>query len=245
LQHGQKVLLLARAAEATFSSSDWVELGYVTGIHDWIDRHPRLIRSLSWGDPDYRGHVIDAMGLVLREPENLRKLIEYPPIGGWLAENEAGALAELRAEVTGVQVEHVPPQVASDAAIAALADAQTLLRERGPTSALDRVHTGLHGFLRAGCDQAGIEYPPDASANALLRKLLDEHPGLADLGPRSADVRRVIQTSSAIVDALGTLRNRATLAHPNEELVGDDEALLVINVTRSLIAFLDAKLVAR
>ena len=218
----------------------------MTGINEWIDRHPRLLRSLSWGDSDYRRHVIDAVALMLeRSPANLRHLVEYPPIAGWLAQNEPAAHAEFRADVLGGQVEHVPPQVATDAALAALADAQTLLRERGPTSAVDRVHTGLHGFLRAACDQGQIDYPAEASANTLLRKLLEHHPRLADLGPRAGDVRRVIQTSGAIVDALGTLRNRATLAHPNEELLGQDEALLVINVTRSLIGFLDAKVVGR
>jgi hypothetical protein len=41
---------------------------------------------------------------------------------------------------------------------------------------------------------------------------------------------------------MGTLRNRASLAHPNEELLDHDEALLVINLGRSLLRFLDAKL---
>ena len=44
------------------------------------------------------------------------------------------------------------------------------------------------------------------------------------------------------MDAMGTLRNRASLAHPNEELLGHDEALLVINLARSLLRFLYAKL---
>ncbi len=245
MDHGRKVLAIATAVESTFSSSEWVELGYLTGMSEWIDRHPRLLRSLSWGDPDYRGHVIDAVGLILKKPANLRTLIGYQPIATWLEEHEPGVLAELRAEASGLEVEHTPPQTASEVALAALADAGTLLRERGATSAVDRVHTGLHGFLRAACDQAQIEYPANASANVLLRRLLEKHPQLADLGPRSDDIRRVIQTSGAIVDSLGTLRNRATLAHPNEELLSQDEAYLVINVTRSLIAFMDAKLVGQ
>jgi len=49
----QKILVWARAAEATFSTSEWVEVGYLTASDQWIDRHPRLLRSLSWGGPDY------------------------------------------------------------------------------------------------------------------------------------------------------------------------------------------------
>ncbi len=52
----------------------------------------------------------------------------------------------------------------------------------------------------------------------------------------------MIQTSGSIVDALGTIRNQASLAHPNEDLLHHDEALLVINLTRSLLLrFLDSK----
>jgi len=41
---------------------------------------------------------------------------------------------------------------------------------------------------------------------------------------------------------MGTLRNRASLAHPNEELLDREEALFVINLTRSVLRLLDAKL---
>ena len=41
---------------------------------------------------------------------------------------------------------------------------------------------------------------------------------------------------------MGTLRNRASLADPNEDLLDHEEALLVINLARSLLRFLDAKL---
>ena len=51
-----------------------------------------------------------------------------------------------------------------------------------------------------------------------------------------------MRSSASIVDAMGTLRNRASLAHPNEELLDHDEALLVINLARSLLRFLDSKL---
>ena len=130
----------------------------------------------------------------------------------------------------------------SEAALLALADAQALLETRGPTSAVDRVHTGLHGFLKGACSDALIAFAPDATANQLLKLLLESHPSLEDLGPRGQEVRRLVRSSASIVDAMGTMRNRASLAHPNEELLDQEEALLVINLGRSLLRFLDAKL---
>ena len=68
-------------------------------------------------------------------------------------------------------------------ASAALADAQALLVSRGPTSAVDRVQTGLHGFLKGACTDADIPFESDATPNQLLKLLLEEHPALQDLGP--------------------------------------------------------------
>lgn len=58
-------------------------------------------------------------------------------------------------------VPEVVPERVTDAGLAALADAQ---EPRGPTSAGDRVHTGLQDFLKAACDEEGITYPSDLSS---------------------------------------------------------------------------------
>lgn len=242
MEKRQRILTLAKAIESVFSSSEWTEIGYLTGINKYIDRHPRLLRSLSWGDPDYKGHVLDAVARILdTDDANLRKLVEYEPISSWLKANDPGGLQALQADVYGMVVPEVVP-TASQVALEALTDAQALLESRGPASAVDRVHTGLHGFLKGACAAAGIEFEPDATPNQLLRSLLASHPELQDLGPRGQQVRQLIRTSASIVDAMGTLRNRASLAHPNEELLDPDEAMLVINLGRSLLRFLDAKL---
>ena len=242
LDRGQKILIISEAIQRTFSSSEWTEIGYITGVDEWIDHHPRLLRSLNWGDDDYKGHVLDAVKHILeKDPQNLGKLLEYKPIYSWLKKNELGSYHELYSEVSGMDVPHVEPSTSTDSGLAALADAQALLRNRGATSAVDRVHTGLHAFLKAACDRSSINYPSNPSANQLLKLLLKHHPALNDLGPRTEDIRRMIRSSASIIDAMGTLRNNTSLAHPNEELLGHDEALFVINLARSLLRFLDAK----
>jgi hypothetical protein len=139
MERRQKILALARAAESTFSSSEWTEVGYLTATDEWIDRHPRLLRSLSWGDSDYKGHVFDTIAHILDKDEaNLKRLVGYEPIATWLKTNEPGLYQALVANAEGIAVPDVVPAAASEAA---LADAQTLLETRGPTSAVDRVHT--------------------------------------------------------------------------------------------------------
>jgi hypothetical protein len=139
------------------------------------------------------------------------------------------------------------PQITSEVVLRALQDAENLIQTQtsGPTSAVDRVHTVLHGYLIAVCDRAGIAYGERQTMVALLRKLEAEHPQLADLGPRAQDIKTVLNASVSILDALLPVRNQGSMAHPNAELLGEPEARLIINVGRTLLNYLDAKLVPR
>lgn len=239
----KKILVFANAIEKTFNDSDWVELGYLTGTDKWINKHPRLLRSLAWGDDDYKGCVLDAVSRVLdSDSANVERLIAFPAISTWLQSNDPGFYQELIGEITGIEVPNIEPATITSAGLAALADAQVLLRERGPLSAIDRIHTGLHAFLRAACVDVGLEIGKDPTANQLLKLLLNDHPDFDNLGPHSDRVKTMIRTSASIIDTLGTLRNRGSLAHDNEKLLDYDEALFAINLTRSLLQFLNAKL---
>jgi hypothetical protein len=238
-----KILILAKAMQSAFSESDWTEIGYLTGTDGWIDSHPRLIRSLRWGDDDYRSNVLSYTAYILDSNRiNLKILIDFRPLSDWLKTNDSGNYNILYSEVYDLEVPEVIPSVSTDSGLAALSDAQELLRTRGPTSAVDRLHTGLHAFLKSACDQASITYPDNPTANILLKRILENHPSLQNLGPRTDDIKKIIRTSAAIIDTMGTLRNNASLAHPNNELLDHDDALLVINIARSLLRFFDGKL---
>ena len=242
MERQQRILDIAKAIEGMFTKSEWIEVGYLTSTDEYIKNHPRLLLSLAWGDNDYKGHVFDAVAQMLDTNEgNLRRLVEYEPVVSWLNANDPGALQELQADVYGTIVSEFVP-TGSRAALVALADARVLLASSGPTSAVDRVHTGLHGFLKGACTDASIPFEADATPNQLLKLLLEAHPALQDLGSRGQEVRKLIRTSASIVDVMGTLRNRASLAHANEELLDREEALLVINLARSLLNYLDSKL---
>ena len=51
-----------------------------------------------------------------------------------------------------------------------------------------------------------------------------------------------LRSAAAILDALNPLRNQGTVAHPNENLLEEAEAMLVVNVSWSLLSYLDSKL---
>jgi hypothetical protein len=178
----------------------------------------------------------------------LRGVIERFPITAVDAPDtrDAKSLAELETiiqRLEGLGIERgATPRITSDVVLRALADAEALIASTGPTSAVDRVHTAMHGYLIAVCDTASATPPPDASMTALFKLLRREHPKLADLGPRSEEITKVLNACASILDAMNPVRNRASVAHPNEQLLADDEARLVISVGRSLLSYLDAKL---
>ncbi len=148
-------------------------------------------------------------------------------------------LAErLEGNVVGAAV----PSVTTDTVQRALADAEALIKSRGPVSAVDRLHTALHGHLVHVCREAGITLGNDPSVTQLWSTLIAQHPSLQIPDVRREDIKKILRSASAIVDSINTIRNRASLGHPNEELVDEDEAWLVINVTRSLLHYLDRKL---
>lgn len=123
----------------------------------------------------------------------------------------------------------------------ALQDAQNLLHTSGPVSAVDRVHTALHGYVKALCDEAAIAYPSDASLADLFKRLREHHSAFAS-GAHGEHVGRMVRALATIVDASGTLRNRGSVAHPNDELMEPPEAILVINCARSILHYLDARI---
>jgi hypothetical protein len=51
------------------------------------------------------------------------------------------------------------PAATTDTVQRALADAEALLKSRGPVSAVDRLHTALHGHLVHVCRDAGVPLP--------------------------------------------------------------------------------------
>lgn len=123
-----------------------------------------------------------------------------------------------------------------------LNEAAALIRHGGTPGCVDRVHTALHAYFRAVARECGVPEADDASLAVCFRKIVEAHPQLKPIGPRAQDIERVLKASAAILDALNPVRNMATLAHPNEVLLDEAEATLIVNVARSLLTYVDTKL---
>lgn len=78
--------------------------------------------------------------------------------------------------------------------------------------------------------------------NRALKMLRQSHPALAATGPRAEDITRILGALATVLDSLNPIRNNASVAHPNTELLDNAEAPLVVNAARTVFAYLDAKL---
>ena len=80
-----------------FNESHWRELGAITEMLDAVSRHPRLLRSLSWGDDDYEGHVLKMLkDMIDARPENYPLMLDFisrtcPEGGEFISSSDDGA----------------------------------------------------------------------------------------------------------------------------------------------------------
>ena len=76
----------------------------------------------------------------------------------------------------------------------------------------------------------------------LFKIIVGSDPSFQAKGPRAEDIEKIGRGIASVLDALNPLRNRASLAHPNDSLLDEPEAMLVINSIRTLLHYLNSKL---
>jgi hypothetical protein len=237
------ILALQRAIVATFEKGDWQELGYEIGHHDYIASHDRLLRSLKWNDPDCGGCVFEFLTyLSRRDLPALYRVAAHPKVKEHLQANASEVLTELGLADKQVATPNPPSPSAKEVVRRALVDSEHLLNSSGATCEIESLHTALHGYLRSVCQDAGIDVGENASVTSLFRQLRSNHPAFKNLGPQEAEISRILLAFSTVVDALNTIRNHASVAHPNEQLLAEAEATLAVNAIRTLFNYLVTRL---
>jgi hypothetical protein len=239
---GPLMLAMQRAILAEFNSTDWHELGYLTGCHDYIRGHARLLRSLGFGDDDYGACIFQALEhLANNGTQALVAVVDHPKVRPYLEREQAAKLMEM-----GYQAGQVPavlPTVsASEVVRRALQDADHLLSTSGAPSAIDRLHTAMHGYLKSTCHDCAISLPDGATLTQAYKALRAHHPALQSLGEHDGEIGRVLGSFASVLDALNTLRNHGSVAHPNEDIVEQAEGELVVNAVRTIFHYLSQKI---
>lgn len=76
LNLGQRILEIREKIVSNFTHENWEEIGLLTGFSDLIKNHKRLLRSLSWGDEDYSGNVLNVVSGIASQNEAALDVLE-------------------------------------------------------------------------------------------------------------------------------------------------------------------------
>jgi hypothetical protein len=119
----------------------------------------------------------------------------------------------------------------------ALADAMKLTDTFGASRAIDRVYLALQAYLREIAESASIDLPSDSKASLFYIRIRSTHPAFLKEGPKQHFVDAVAKSLSGAIDTFGSIRNNASMAHPNQ-LLDDPEGRLIINAMFSVFGYI-------
>lgn len=212
---------------ASSSSLSWAESDFWRDGRSAAEDAPNFIASFWNACED-----LQRSGSPIPDISHLNEILAFHDVP-FRVEN--GHLVELS---IGLEVESpAVPLTPRDLVGKALADATSLMAAHGATSAIDRLHTALHGYLRHIAEESGIGVENDESITRIFKRLREKHPALRPPTHRRDDVERVLQSLASVVDSLSTIRNKASLAHANELLDGP-EAMVAINAARTILRYI-------
>lgn len=123
----------------------------------------------------------------------------------------------------------------------ALKDVQVFIEQGQYSSSVDRVHTALHGYLRALCRDHNIETKED-TITSLFKQIRNSHSSFQGSLAHKKHTDSMLNALANILNEMNTLRNQASLAHPNDQLLQEAEALLVLNAAHTVMQYLEVKL---
>jgi hypothetical protein len=236
------VLALKRAIEATFDKEKWMELGYLTDSVEIIEAHPRLLRSLYWGDPDYGACILEVLPKILGDNlENLR-IVEEFGLEDWLRRNDPQLYAELYGgtPVTFEKIEEIGKIKNVHELNQNLARIRRSLPD-DPALAVGSAKELLESVMKTILAEEGVEFGNEEIPELLkmCRKILGLDPGTATAGPEGEKLRRILNNLGQIVVGVSEVRNLVGTGHgrsrgPQIDVV---HARLVVNAAATIATY--------
>jgi hypothetical protein len=175
----------------------------------------------------------------------IRGVIERFPVGEGIKTRTKSLSADLLKEANRLDIADYVNEpnlfMKSENVLETLEDAKSLIENRKAVSAVDRVHTAFHGYLREICNDKNINFEQKDDLVALIKKIFSGHPKLK-ISVKSQEIQNIVKNLTSIADSLNPVRNQGSRAHPNEKVLEEAEAILVINTVRTVLTYFDSKI---
>lgn len=98
----KKVVVITRYAAENFSQGDWVLLGQLTGQLSRIQNHPRLFRSMGFGDDDYEFCAAEVLDQIFEGQESfIDEVIDHFDIDLWYEQKHPDKYKKLFSSTRG------------------------------------------------------------------------------------------------------------------------------------------------
>ena len=118
----------------------------------------------------------------------------------------------------------------------AIDDAEILIAAGKPANAYDRIYTALHGVLKEKCFEMNIQIEERANLTFILT-MLRKHILNNKASDKAKEAAKIFSSIIKIIEILNNMRNKNSLAHPNKELLENDEALFFINISKAIMRY--------
>ncbi len=207
------------------------------GIEDaYQERHLQILTIADKAGFDY---PVTASTLVEWWGE-VRLLSSYAERREYISQKFSPLLKMLReSEDNGTDVSFQQIATRSGTVQKAVEDAEVFIREGRYDSAVDRVHTAFHGYLRQVLTDHRVTYGAEDGLPALFAKLhwyYGDSIQPADVAER---LKTILRSAGGMINAVNELRNNNTIAHSNGQLIQKREAQLVIRLVNAVVDYIE------
>jgi len=226
----------------TLNTGDWQELLTMTDCEDFLQSHHRFLQDVNWQNEGLKQGCIQAVNYMLDQSEdNIVEIWNLSGVQYDLEKKEPLLHKLIKSIVNGEELKTVKkPDLlnTNESVYEALKDAEVLIHSSGAANGYDRMHTAMHSFLRQVCENNDIAYETSDSITGLLPKINNYLKSLPDNG-RNEKVFVMLRSANSMLDNINYLRNHHSLSHPSDELLSDSDARFAINLSRSIMTYID------
>ncbi|MFC0015220.1 MULTISPECIES: abortive infection family protein [Allobacillus] len=124
-----------------------------------------------------------------------------------------------------------------------LLQADILIANHSYSSAVDRVHTALHGYMKELCDEQNITFEDQyVKIQDMWGKFKMEHPSFnIDIKKHQRPINKTVNAIGKFLENMSDIRNKHVFSHPNDDIIEEYEANFIINLSRALLYYIDSK----
>ena len=123
----------------------------------------------------------------------------------------------------------------ANSVLVAISDAEDAIQKGKYESAVDRLHTALHGYIESLLKNYSINIEKDENLPSMYSKLCKYYEATYGVKKR---IGEILRSGSGMIHYINEIRNKNTLAHPNPELIQNEEAILVIKLVDALFEYI-------